>query len=140
MCRKLFITCSFIVSAMIAACTPNHHVDSGSIAVENRNIKAVVIFSASDREKIIHYFTSGNKEKTLPPGLAKKQELPRGLQKHIEKYGELPPGLEGRRLPVDLERTLDRLPEGYVRLKVGGDVVLMNQKTKVVVDVVWDVE
>ena len=140
MYRNLFIVCSIVVSAMIAACVANPNVDSGSIAVENKNIKAVMVFSASDREKIIHYFTSRRANKTLPPGLAKKQELPPGLQKHIEKYGELPPGLEGRSLPEDLERALTRLPKGYIRLKVEGDVVLMNEKTRVVFDVVWDVD
>ena len=77
--------------------------------------------------------------KTIPPGLAKKQELPPGLQKHIVKHGELPPGLQGRRLPLDLEGGLSRLPTVYIRLRVGGDIVLMNEKTRVVFDVVWDV-
>ena len=137
---KLFVVLSILLSAMVAACAATPPVDSGTIAVENKDIKAVMVFGAADREKINHYYKSRKKEKPLPPGLAKKEKLPPGLEKHIQKHGELPPGLEGRRLPHDLDRTLTRLPEGYVRLKVGGDVVLMNEKTRVVFDVIWDVD
>ena len=47
---------------------------------------------------------------------------------------------EGSRLPADLERTLRRLPEDYVRISVGGDILLMNKKTRYVFDVVFDVD
>src|SRR5260370_35323988 len=45
---------------------------------------------------------SGN----LPPGLAKKDRLPPGLERQLELRGTLPPGLRGRlyAVPVDLER------------------------------------
>jgi len=102
-------------------------------------MRAVIVFSDSDRGKIRNYYRDPKKGKTIPPGLAKKQELPPGLQKHIEKNGKLPPGLEGRRLPQDLEGTLPHLPAGFVRLQVGGDIVLLNEKTRVVLDVIWDV-
>jgi hypothetical protein len=32
------------------------------------------------------------------------------------------------------------LAEGYVRIKIAGDVILMNEKTRVVFDVVWNVD
>ena len=137
---KLFVVLSILLSVMIAACATTPRVDSGSVAVENKDIKAVMVFGDSDREKISRYYKSRMKRKNLPPGLAKKEKLPPGLEKHIDKYGKLPPGLEGRRLPRDLDRTLARLPEDYLRLKVGGDIVLMNEKTRVVFDVIWDVD
>ena len=137
---KLFVVLSILLSVMIAACATTPRVDSGSVAIENKDIRAVIVFGEGDREKISRYYKSRMKRKTLPPGLAKKEKLPPGLEKHIEKYGKLPPGLEGRRLPRDLDRTLARLPEDYVRLKVGGDIVLMNEKTRVVFDVIWDVD
>ena len=137
---KLFVVLSILLSVMIAACATTPRVDSGSVAVENKDIKAVMVFGDGDREKISRYYKSRVKRKALPPGLAKKEKLPPGLEKHIEKHGKLPPGLEGRRLPHDLDRTLTRLPEDYVRLKVGGDIVLMNEKTRVVFDVIWDVD
>jgi hypothetical protein len=138
--RKISMAAAILLSAVMAACAANPHVESGSVGIENKDIRAVMVFSASDREKIVHFFKNGKKGKTSPPGLAKKPKLPPGLQKHVEKYGELPPGLEGRRLPSDLERSLAPLPDGYVRMQVGGDVVLMDEKTRVVFDVVWDVD
>ena len=130
---------SLVFSALMAGCATTPTINSGTIAVENEDMSAVVIFSDSDSTKIRNYYQNLKKTKTLPPGLAKKQELPPGLQKHIEKHGELPPGLEGRRLPQDLEGTLSHLPAGYIRLRVGGDIVLLNEKTRVVFDVIWDV-
>ena len=117
-------------------------VNSGSIEVGNEEMSVHVAFHEKDRQIIKNYYKHNGKPKKakkMPPGLAKKQELPPGLQKHIEKHGQLPPGLEGRSLPNDLERELSPLPKGYVRLKVGGDIVLMNEKTRVVFDVIWGV-
>jgi Ni/Co efflux regulator RcnB len=138
--KMLFAVLTTLLSAIFFACTAAPQIESGSVALENKDIKAVMIFSSGDREKISHYYKSRKRTKALPPGLAKKKELPPGLQKHLQKYDELPPGLEGNKLPQDLDRTLTRLPEGYVRLKVGGDVVLMNEKTRVVFDVIWDLD
>ncbi len=140
MVGRLQQICILLVSSLLVACATHPTIDSGSVAVGNEDMSAVIVFSDSDREKIMHHYTRSGKTKKVPPGLAKKQELPPGLQKHIEKHGELPPGLGGRSLPEDLERSLAPLPHGYVRLKVGGAVIIMHQKTRVVFDVVWDID
>ena len=80
------------------------------------------------------------KHKKTPPGLAKKKKLPPGLQKQLVKRGKLPPGLQGRGLAHELERQLTPLPRGYVHMKVGGDVIILNEKTRVVVDVVYGLD
>ena len=133
------LICYVLLSITMAGCATSPTVDSGTIAIENENIRGVIVFSDSDRDKIRHYYRDRNKIKSMPPGLAKKQELPPGLQRHIHKHGELPPGLESRRLPFDLGRSLSPLPPGHVRLRVGGDIVLLDEKTRVVLDVIWDV-
>ncbi len=61
------------------------------------------------------------------------------MEKQLRKNGELPPGLQGRALPGDLEPRLSELPAGYVRVVIGADVVLQNTKTRVVVDIVKDI-
>ncbi len=38
----------------------------------------------------------------LPPGLAKRDRLPPGLQKHLWKHGSLPPGLQKKIGPVPM--------------------------------------
>jgi len=140
MIRKLFYLCVILIASQLIGCTSHPTVDSGSIEVRNEDISARVAFNEDDRERIVNYFRDKEKSKKMPPGLAKKDTLPPGLQKHIVKHGELPPGLEGRSLPYELEKTLTTLPRGFVRLKVGGDVVLMNEKTRVVLDVIWGIE
>lgn len=116
---------------------------SGRVVLEDENVRVAVIFSEQDRKRIHDYYHARHKDKNknrkpLPPGLAKREQLPPGLQKQIKKNGSLPPGLEGRRLPQELERELSPLPKGYVRLEVGVDVVLMDSNTRIVVDVVKD--
>ena len=76
----------------------------------------------------------------LPPGLAKKDRLPPGLEKQLRERGTLPPGLQKKvqPLPWELERHLRRLPTGYKRVVIGGNVILMNQKTALIYDIVRD--
>src|SRR5882724_12201731 len=73
----------------------------------------------------------------LPPGLAKKDRLPPGLEKQLEKRGSLPPGLQKkmRPCPVELERRLPPPPPGYAHTVIEGHIVLLNRKTYAVLDV-----
>jgi len=107
---------------------------SGRVVVHDKNTQVAVVFTGRDRNLVREYY-----HRHLPPGLAKRSSLPPGLQKQVQRRGHLPPGLEGKRLPHDLEAQLSSLPEGYVRLRVGVDVVLMNTHTRLVVDVVKDI-
>lgn len=72
----------------------------------------------------------------LPPGLAKRGELPPGLQKRLEKHGSLPPGLAKRDLPGDLEKKLPKVPEGLERVLAGDNVVLLEKATGKILDVI----
>lgn len=105
---------------------------------ENYNARVDVRFSNYDRDLIHRYYKNSNRKQT-PPGLAKKNKLPPGLQKQVLKNGKLPPGLRGRYLPYDLERELDYLPRNYVRIRVGEDIVLMDISTKIILDVIKDI-
>ena len=68
----------------------------------------------------------------LPPGLAKRKSLPPGLARN----DRLPNDIEYEPLPRDLERQLPRLPSrDYVRVRVGTDLLILNKKTRVVLDV-----
>ena len=109
----------------------------GSVEISRKDMHLKVAFNEHDIKRIKDYYS---KIKRMPPGLAKKRSLTPGLQKQLERNKGLPPGLQTRELPYDLERDLTPLPEGFIRLKVGGDVVILDQKTRVVVDVVYDVD
>ena len=73
----------------------------------------------------------------LPPGLAKKDQLPPGLEKQLVRRGTLPPGLQKRVYPCpeDLERRLPPPPPDCAHVLVGGHIVLLNRRTNIVVDI-----
>ncbi len=77
--------------------------------------------------------------KQFPPGLAKKDSLPPGLAKQLERNGTLPPGLAKRDLPAELERELPTLQEGRRRIIVDDDVVLIETVTETILDILFDV-
>jgi hypothetical protein len=135
---KIIFKIIFALSiTVIFGCHSNSVFTSGSIEAENQNVRIKVGFSDYDRRLIHQYYHEG-KRKKLPPGLAKKNKLPPGLQKQVRKNGSLPPGLERGDLPYELERNLAPLPEGYLRFKVGTDIVLMDGQTRIVLDVIKD--
>ena len=112
---------------------------SGEVKVKTGDGYIKVVFSDRDKERIRDYYSRKGKYKKLPPGLAKRDKLPPGLQKRLDAGEPLPPGLEKRNLPDDLENTLSPLPNGYIRLRMGWDIVIMNKKTEVVVDIFKDI-
>ncbi len=79
------------------------------------------------------------KNKDRPPGLAKREQLPPGLQKQWQRNGRLPPGLQGRALPVDLDRQLPGLPDNHVRLVVDNDIIIMDRTSRLIFDVIHDI-
>lgn len=84
-----------------------------------------------------HGHGHGKKHKGLPPGLAKKDHLPPGLQKQLERNGHLPPGLEKRDIPADLR---SKLPSCHKKRSqcviVGDDVALIEKGTDLILDVI----
>ncbi len=91
-----------------------------------------IVFTSEEREimRAWHH----DHENNLPPGLAKRDRLPAGLERQLRERGTLPPGLQKKifPLPVDLERRLSPLPSGWSRVIIGGSIVLMNSATSYV--------
>jgi hypothetical protein len=86
-----------------------------------------------------HKGDKGKKHKGLPPGLAKKDHLPPGLARQLERNGHLPPGLEKRNLPSDL---VQKLPACWGKARctmVGNDVLLVDPQTQLILDIIKDV-
>ncbi len=77
----------------------------------------------------------------LPPGLAKREKLPPGLERQLKKNGTLPPGLQKKLqpLPDELEKKMRLLPTGYRRVFIAGNVIMMNEKTAHIYDIVRNV-
>ena len=73
----------------------------------------------------------------LPPGLAKRDRLPPGLERQLVVRGTLPPGLrrEMHPCPPEVVSYLPPPPVGYMHTIIGGHIVLVNRKTFFVLDV-----
>lgn len=111
-------------------------------------------FSEAERQIIKKYFgdreisvsdgqvkskKSKKGKKGMPPGLAKRDSLPPGLERQLQKNGTLPPGLAKKNLPSDLTRQLPPAPEGYERQIVeDAAIVLIHKATGKVADIIKD--
>jgi hypothetical protein len=76
---------------------------------------------------------------TMPPGLAKRSDLPPGLARQLERNGTLPPGLAKRDLPAELESRLPKRSSSQRRVVIDRDVVLIEEASGLVLDVLKDV-
>ena len=92
------------------------------------------VFSARDRDEITSCFRSGRSG--LPPGLAKRDRLPPGLERQLARNGKLPPGLQKkvRALPEECQLRLPRLPGGWGRV-ILGDRVMVLDPAQTIVDI-----
>ena len=102
-----------------------------------------VSFSLNEKEIISSFFGNEGggdqggkgKGKNKNKGVG-NQGMPPGLAK---KGGALPPGIAKRQLPGNLVSQLPPPPQGYERVIVDSDVLLVNIATQVVHDVLTDV-
>ena len=128
------------LAALVLGGCATHAATSGRVIIQDQSATIDVAINHHDRAVIRDYYTQAKskkpKKKDLPPGLAKRGgDLPPGLAKR----DKLPPGLQSEPLPGDLETKLSPLPESYVRVRVGQDIVLMDKRTRVIFDVVYGV-
>lgn len=74
---------------------------------------------------------------SLPPGLAKRDRLPPGLERQLIVNGTLPPGLRKKMQPCprELETMLPPPPPNYTHVFVGGNLVLVNRVSFQIADV-----
>lgn len=98
-------------------------------------------FGKEHEKKIRAWFGNPTNLQGLPPGLAKREQLPPGLQRQLQRNGTLPPGLQKRiqPLPQSLESQLPKPPAGVKRVVVAGNVILLEERTSKILDIVQDV-
>jgi hypothetical protein len=135
---KNHLTVLLVLAALAVVSGCETHPSYGEVRVHDRDYDVRVVFSDSDQVLIRDYYRSYYRG--LPPGLAKQGKIPPGHAKKLYRGQAIPPGLEWRYLPDDLERRLSRLPDGYVRVIVGADVGIMNVRTHVIFDLIEDLD
>jgi hypothetical protein len=96
--------------------------------------EAVVIDRDGHRRIVRDYYRNN----ALPPGLAKRQSLPPGLEKQLRERGELPPGLQKRltAVPSPLAARLPGLPPYYTRYFAGSDLLVVDTRSNRIVSVI----
>ena len=97
-----------------------------------------VVFDRVGHVRVIHeYYVAGS----LPPGLAKREQLPPGLRAQLHERGELPPGLQKRLIavPAPLIVRLPPVPSYYHRYFAGDDLLVVDGRTNRIVAIVPDV-
>ena len=89
-----------------------------------------------DRDRDIHGWYRAH-YRQLPPGLAKRDRLPPGLERQLIVNGTLPPGLRSRMQPCpqELEVMLPPPDPGYRHVFIGGNLVLVNRVSFQVADI-----
>ena len=89
-----------------------------------------------DHDRELHDWYRGH-EGHLPPGLAKRDALPPGLERQLVVRGTLPLGLQRRMHPCprEVEQYLPPAPTGYMHTVIGGNIALVNRRTFLVLDV-----
>jgi len=98
-------------------------------------------FSLKERQVIVDFYGGGEPAKGKGKNKQNKgrgvgsQGMPPGLA----KQGKLPPGIAKRQLPAPLVAQLPPPPQGYERVIVDNDVLLVNTATQIVHDVLTDV-
>lgn len=92
-------------------------------------------FSSSTRQSVRSYYTN----KSCPPGLAKKRNgcLPPGQAKKRYHVGyALDDGLRIEPVPRDIIVRIPTPPVGYIYGEVDGDILLIAETTRLVVDAI----
>ena len=112
---------------------PKHKADDVKHGEDDR-----YVFDRDGHVRVIHdYFREGS----VPPGLAKRQSLPPGLEKQLRERGELPPGLQKKwvGVPGNLSARLPPMPPFYHRYFAGDDLVVVDTRNNTIAYLIRDV-
>lgn len=118
---SLFLLLSLLTVGGCAAYTAT----SGKVVLKDDTSAADVRFSGSDRAMIEDYF------RKIPGGGSAASSV------KLAKGAVVPSGVKAETLPRELEQKLSPLPSAYSRVRIGPDIVLVDRKTRIMVDVVY---
>ena len=92
-------------------------------------------FSTSDRALIKLYFKNeGNK--SIFNNMVNQREVSSKQDKTLIVSNAIPNNIQTSPLPLDLDKTLSIAPSHMLRVQVGRNIILMNVKTRKIVDII----
>lgn len=97
-----------------------------------------IVVDRDGHVRVIREYAHGG---SLPPGLAKREQLPPGLRKQLRERGALPPGLQKHLVPVPapLLTRLPPVPAYYRRYFAGEDLLVIDTRSNLIVVIISDV-
>ncbi len=101
----------------------------------NRNHKADGITTEEVTVGVLNSIEKHLFGQEIPNYKEKSKSLPPGLQKHIAKYGTLPPGLAKRDVPPHLLKSFPKQKKGQKYVMVNNDIFLIETATDAVIDI-----
>ncbi|MCG6975604.1 MAG: hypothetical protein LJE56_04255 [Acidiferrobacterales bacterium] len=116
---KTLFSSLLVITFLLGGCATSV-MTSGGVVIEDDETQAGVSITSRDREQIEKYYGQSNSN-TRSSGLAKRDVLPANVK--------------NQSLPAALETHLSKLPDGYKRVVVGSDILLIKTGTRVVVDI-----
>jgi len=126
--------CALVAALIALSCTVTVAKEHGQGRGKDKE-KHEYRYSRRDRDEMRGWYRGYRGD--LPPGLAKRDRLPPGLERQLRVRGMLPPGLRDqiRPCPVDLVRMLPPPPPDCEHVAIGGHIVLLNRQTYMVLDI-----
>ena len=99
-----------------------------------------IAFNARDRDAIRNYYSDAGSNLAAATG-KRSSDLPQRMRKHLQRNGMVPLGWQKRLEPLaaDVERNLQALYSGYSRGMIGRDVVIVEDRTQRVMDIIRNV-
>jgi len=133
------LACALILSAQGKGKGKGKGHSDSAPAPAGHTTSVTTIFSTSDHEAMRQWVQS-TPPNGLPPGLAKRGQLPPGLQKQLQKNGTLPPGLQKKisPFPPALNARLTPLPAGCGcdRVFLDGKALIIARVSHAILDIV----
>jgi hypothetical protein len=107
-------------------------------AQSNSSIDVNIVFDTGAKQAVRSHYSNSYAGKSCPPGLAKKNNgcLPPGQDKKYNRGDVVPASVTLYRLPGALEVKLKPLPAGYVYRYVDGEVLVVAEAARKVIDAV----
>ena len=106
---------------------------------DREDIKQGAFFNDQQRTLVRQYYTTTySNAKRCPPGLAKKNNgcLPPGQVQQLVVGQPIPRNVTVYQVAQPVIRKLPAAPVGYRYERIGGDIVLVQQQTNIIVDII----
>ena len=106
--------------------------------LQRTSLEVDIVFTSEEIQIIRAHYDSHGGNNLRGKGKNKQKGLPPGIAKNLSRGKRLPPGIAKRSLPHDLGLALPPVQDGYERIIVAGKILLIEIASQIVVDILSD--